>query len=79
MTPSNKDTSQNDSWTEWSKFVLKELERNNDSIESLRKENQSLRVDLVTIQTKVYLITAGIGIIAGAIGTAIAKMLVGGG
>ncbi len=63
------------SWTEWSKFVLKELERNNDSIESMRKQVQDLSVSLATLQTKVYIICCGIGFFGGIIGTIIARTI----
>lgn len=73
MTNSFKPQSTEGSWTEWSKFVLKELERNNDSIESLRKQMQDSNVLMATLQTKVYIICCGIGFVGGILGTIIAR------
>lgn len=39
-------------WKEWSKYVLKELERLNSSYEDLRNRYEKLNSSLVMLQTK---------------------------
>lgn len=72
------DIPKSDTWTEWSRYVLKELERNNEAIESSREALQELKVQMATLQTKVYIIGTVLGVLGGAIGTALAKAIVGG-
>lgn len=66
-------------WREWSQFVLKELERDNELIEHLREEIQNLKVEIATMKTKIYFLGAAIGAGGGAVGTAIVQALLGGG
>jgi hypothetical protein len=75
--PDKVTSPQGDTWTEWSKYVLKELERNNDSIDSLRKDIQELKVDMATLKTKIYIIGAILGTLGGILGTALARAIVG--
>lgn len=69
---SNKTTN---GWNEWSKYVLKELERLNDNYEGLQKDFtkqiQEVKVEIATLQVK-----AGVwGLLAGAIPVAIALII----
>lgn len=73
-----RDIPKTDTWTEWSRYVLKELERNNEAIEALRDTLQTLKVDMATLQTKVYIFGTVLGFLGGAIGTALVKALFGG-
>jgi len=62
--PSNQDTN---SWREWSKFILKELERLNHQYEALDEKLNKLHVDLVTLKAKASIWGAIAGLIPGAI------------
>ena len=62
-------------WTEWSKFVLKELERLGEVYESLRKDIQILRDDVITLKTKTAMWGAVTGAVAGFIGSIIIYLL----
>lgn len=42
----------NSSWTEWSQFVLKELERLNESFVSLQKDFGDMKVEVGKLQVK---------------------------
>ena len=54
-------------WTEWSKFVLKELERLNDCYESLNKNLNKMNVEIAKLKVK-----SGVwGLVGGAIPVAI--------
>jgi hypothetical protein len=62
-------------WNEWSKYVLKELERLNDNYEALQKDFtqqiQEVKIEIATLKVK-----AGVwGLIAGAIPVAIALII----
>lgn len=41
-----------ETWSEWSKFVLKELERLNNVTESLKVEINEIKVDVAKLQVK---------------------------
>lgn len=41
-----------DGWGEWSRFVLKELERLNENIEGLRREMTQVHTEVATLKTK---------------------------
>jgi len=43
------ETNSSNSWTEWSQHVLKELERLNDSYESLREDNQDIKEEFAKL------------------------------
>ena len=62
-------------WAEWSRFVLKELERLGESCESLRKDIQMLRDDVIMLKTKTAMWGAIAGTIAGLIGSGIVSLL----
>jgi len=56
-----------DSWRDWSKYVLKELERLNENVETAKKEVEEIKINLVTLQTS-FKIKSGIwGALAGLI------------
>lgn len=58
-------------WNEWSRYVLKELERLNDCYESMRKDMTDMKTDLTMLKVK-----AGVwGLIAGAVPVAIALLV----
>ena len=60
-----------DSWEEWSQYVLKELQRLNDSIDALRSDLIKVRVnDLVELKTEIATLKAKAGL-WGAVGAAI--------
>ena len=59
------------SWGEWSKHVLKELERLDADIQELQGGINLLRVDIATLKVKAGLF----GGLAGAIGAALAVLL----
>lgn len=46
----------NDDWSDWRNFVLKELERLNNNIDALREKQQDSRIDIKELQTKIYMI-----------------------
>ena len=62
-------------WSEWSKFVLKELERLAEVCESMRKDIQAIRDDVVMLKTKTAMWGAMAGAIAGLVGSAIVTFL----
>lgn len=41
-----------DSWRQWSKFVLKELERGNDSIEQINSRIRKIEIDIAINKVK---------------------------
>ncbi len=47
----------NDDWSDWRNYVLKELERLNNNIEALREKQQDSRIDIKELQTKIYMIS----------------------
>ena len=42
----------NNSWTQWSKYVLKELERNNSDHESISDKLDKIAVEIATLKVK---------------------------
>ena len=46
------DNQNTNGWNEWSRYVLKELERLNENIEELHKEVTKIRIDLGMLQVK---------------------------
>jgi hypothetical protein len=57
----------NGGWKEWSNYVLKELERLNDNVETVKNEIGDIKISLATLQTS-FKIKSGIwGAIAGLI------------
>jgi len=56
-----------DSWRDWSKYVLKELERLNDNVETVKKEVGDIKVSLATLQTSFNIKSGVWGALAGLI------------
>jgi len=54
---------ESNSWMEWSKHVLSELERHNQIMEDMRRDMGKLRVEIATLHVKSSLM----GLVAGAV------------
>jgi hypothetical protein len=68
----------NNGWGEWSKYVLKELERLNENYNSLSDKLDKLNVDLVTLKVKAGIwgaIAGSIPVVIGLIISAIALLI----
>ena len=52
-------------WKEWSNYVLKELERLNDNVETVKKEIGDIKVSLATLQTSFNIKSGVWGALAG--------------
>ena len=71
-----------DGWNEWSRFVLKELERSNENDEGVKKEIQSLRDEIAVLRGEIAILRTDLamlnvksglwGFAAGAVPVAIA-------
>jgi hypothetical protein len=59
-------------WNEWSRFVLKELERLDDDIKCLSRKMDTMHDDIISLKTKVALI----GTVAGAIVSIVVSVVV---
>lgn len=55
------DNNSKNGWTEWGKHVLKELDRQNNNIEALRKEIGELKVDFGILKTKMTVFSGLVG------------------
>lgn len=53
----------NNSWTEYSKFILKELERLNNHFEMMDKQIQKLHIEIIMLKTKASVWGAMAGLI----------------
>jgi len=62
----------NSGWKEWSKYVLKELERLNECYEKLDKKIDKITIDVSTLKTK----AAVIGAVSGGLLSAIVAVIV---
>lgn len=65
----------NNSWTEWSKYVLKELERLNEAMEKMGEEVRQLNNEMLVLKTKIAVIATLASFAGGAIGYAVTKVL----
>ena len=65
-------------WREWSKFVLKELERLNDCYDKQQRDLRQNSLDLAQLKIKVAVIAGGCGV-AGGTAVKIVSAFVGGG
>jgi len=61
--PSDKIPPIANSWNEWGKHVLLELERLNDNIEDMKRENSKINVDLALLKFKCSMFGALAGMI----------------
>lgn len=51
-------------WGEWRNYVLKELERHDNNIETLREKIETMKVEIGQLQTKYSIIAVAINIFA---------------
>jgi hypothetical protein len=70
MAPNYPDQNGN-GWKEYSKYVIKELERQSRCDEQIEKKVLKLIIDLATIKTQIILIGAGVSIAGSALVTLI--------
>ena len=54
-------------WKEWSNYVLKELERLNENVETVKKEIGDIKISLATLQTSFNIKSGVWGALAGLI------------
>lgn len=54
-------------WNEWSRHVLSELERLNGNCEDISKEMQNISIEIATLKVKAGILGAFFGILGGAI------------
>ena len=69
----NDDEQNRNSWNEWSKYVLKELERLNKCVEALDIKQEKLDKEMFLMKFKAALVGAGISMITTIIITALVK------
>jgi hypothetical protein len=75
MAPNYPDQNGN-GWKEYSKYVIKELERQSRCDEQIEKKVLNLIIDLATIKTQVILIGAAISIAGSAIATLVINYII---
>lgn len=71
----SEDDTHNEGWKEWSKYVIKELERLGCQDNSQEEEITKLRIDVVKISTQIKERGAMWGFVAGVLATAIIELI----
>jgi archaellum component FlaC len=68
-------TPETNGWNEWSRHILKELERLDDDVKHLSDKISLVREDIATLKIKVAVIGGGAGLVVGGVISLLARLL----